>query len=60
MKKYEYLIQAFVSGDTPKEMNAVSRTLTTLGKAGWELVAVVPQDFRGKSSLFYFKHEKSN
>jgi hypothetical protein len=60
VKKYEYLVQAFVSGETPKEIKAVSRALTTLGKAGWELVAVVPQDFRGKSSLFYFKREKSN
>jgi hypothetical protein len=35
-----------------KEMKAVSRALTTLGKNGWELVAVVPiQNYRGGRSL---------
>jgi len=56
VKTYEYLIQAYVSSDSPKEMKSVSRTLTAIGKDGWELVAVVPmQDYRGELSLFYFK-----
>ena len=42
VKKYEYLIRTFVSNDAAKEMKAISRALTTLGKNGWELVAVVP------------------
>jgi len=60
VEKYEYSIHTFVFSDTSKEMKAVSRVLTTLGKDGWELVAVVPKQdsLQPSSCLFYFKREK--
>ena len=52
MKKYEHLIHTVVSNDATKEMKAVSRGLTTLGKNGWELVVAGPiQNYRGGRSL---------
>jgi hypothetical protein len=61
MKRYEYLIESFVSIHRPKEMTSVCRALTSLGRDGWELVAVVPmQGNHSEESLFYFKREKPN